>query len=68
MVDFCNICDLKNLVKEPTCFENPDKPSCIDLFLRNCSKSSKYTYILETGLSDFYKINITTLKMFSLKA
>lgn len=68
MVDFCNICDLKNLVKEPTCFENPDKPSCIDLFLRNYSKSSKYTYILETGLSDFYKINITVLKMFSLKA
>lgn len=62
---FSDIYHLKNLVKEPTCFENPDKPSCIDLFLRNCSKSSKYTYILETGLSDFYKINITVLKMLS---
>ena len=33
--DFCDINNLKNLVKEPTCFKNPDNPSCIDLFLTN---------------------------------
>ena len=28
---------LKNLVWEPTCFKNPQNPSCIDLLL-NCSR------------------------------
>ena len=33
--DFCDIYNLKNLGKKPTCFKNPDNPSCIDLFLTN---------------------------------
>ena len=28
--DFCNVYNLWNIVKEPTCFNNPDNPSCID--------------------------------------
>ena len=28
--DFCDIYNLKNLVKEPTCYKNPGNPSCID--------------------------------------
>ena len=31
--DFCDIYNLKNLVKKPTCFKNPDNHSSIDLFL-----------------------------------
>ena len=33
--DFCDICNLKNLVKVPTYYKNPDNPSCLDLFLTN---------------------------------
>ena len=29
--NFCGTCHLHNLIKNPTCFKNPDKPSCIDL-------------------------------------
>ena len=36
---FCDIYHLKNLVNVPTCYKNPLKPSCIDLFLTNCSRS-----------------------------
>ena len=32
--DFYDLYKLKNLVSEPTCFKNPDNPSCIDLFSR----------------------------------
>ena len=32
---FCVIYNLKNPVKEPTCFKNPDNLSCIDLMLTN---------------------------------
>lgn len=32
LAGFCNENNLVALVKEPTCFKNPDKPSCIDHF------------------------------------
>ena len=47
--------------------KNPLKPSCIDLFLTNCSRSFQDTQVIETGLSDFHKMNITVLKMFFSK-
>ena len=35
MLDFCESYKLKSLIKQPTCFKNPENPSCIDLFLTN---------------------------------
>ena len=35
MKNFCGTNHLHNLIKDPTCFKNPDKPSCIDLLLTN---------------------------------
>ena len=67
MKTFCDIYHLKNLVNVPTCYKNPLKPSCIDLFLTNCSRSFQDTQEIETGLSDFHKMNITVLKMFFSK-
>ena len=32
---FCDAFDLVNLIREPTCYKNPEKPSCIDLILTN---------------------------------
>ena len=54
--DFCDIYNLKNLVKEPTCFKNPDNPSCIDLFLTNRPRTFQCTTTIETGISDFHKL------------
>ena len=31
--EFLNLYNLKNLVKQNTCFKNPDKLTCIDLIL-----------------------------------
>ena len=53
MENFCGTYHLHNLTKDPTCFKNPDKPSCIDLLLKNFSKSFLKSQTLETGLSDF---------------
>ena len=64
MNDFCNVYNLSNLVKEPTCFKNPDNPSCIDLFLTNRPKCFQSTMTMETGISDFHKMVITVLKLF----
>ena len=53
---FGNIYKLQNLIQEPTCFENPENPTCIDLILTNKPLSFKNTYGIETGLSDFHKM------------
>ena len=61
--NFCDLYHLKSLVKEPTCFKNPDNPSCIDLFLTNCWRSFQDTQTVETCISDFHKMCITVLKV-----
>ena len=33
--DFMSTYNLKNLVKQKTCFKNTENPSCIDLILTN---------------------------------
>ena len=39
MENCCGTNHLHNLIKDPTCFKNPDKPSCIYLLLTNFPKS-----------------------------
>ena len=53
--------NLKSLVKQKTCFKNPDNPSCIDLILTNSPRSFQVSSVFETGLFDFYKLT-TSLK------
>ena len=43
MKSFCESYNLTNLIKQPTCFKNPNKPSCIDLLLTNRPKSFQTT-------------------------
>ena len=63
MENFCGTHHLHNLIKDPTCFKNPDRPSCIDLLLTNFPKSFSKSQTLETGLSDFHKLTLTVLKI-----
>ena len=30
---FCEICNLKNIIREKTCFKNPNNPSCVDFII-----------------------------------
>ena len=63
MKDFCVIYNFKSLINHPTCFKNPENPSCIDLILTNRPMSFHNTSVIETGLSDFHKLAVTVLKM-----
>ena len=65
--DFCATYNIKNLVKEPTCFKNADNPSCIDLILTNKPLYFQMTTVIETDISDFHKLDITTLKSSFIK-
>ena len=60
--DFMDEFHAKNLVKDPTCFKNPNNPTCIDLFVTNSYRSFQNTTTISTGLSDFHKMIVTVLK------
>ena len=56
------LCIILQVIKEPACYKNTDKPACIDLISTNSSRQFKATLALETALSDFYKIAVTAFK------
>ena len=67
MSDFCHVYNCQNIIKDKTCFKNPHKPSCIDLFITNRPKSCQNAMVIETGLSDFHKMSLTVMKVFYKK-
>ena len=68
MQDFCDSLSLKDLIKVPTCFKNPEKPKCIDHILTNRpDRFQRTTYTVETGLSDFHKMTLAILKVYFIK-
>ena len=60
--DFCEIYNLKNLIKKPTCFKSVENPTSIDLILTNKSNRFENSMAIEKGLSDHQKMIITVLK------
>ena len=60
---FGAIYKLRNLIKEPTWFQNPDNPTCTDLTLANKPLNFKSIYVIETELSDFFKMIVAVMKM-----
>ena len=62
MAGFCDTYYLRSLITEPTCYKNPENPTCIDLILTNHPLSFQNSCVLETGLSDFHKMTVTIMK------
>ena len=62
MRSFCEAYNLKSLIKQPTCYKNPDNPTCIDLILTNVPRSFQSTCVIETGLSDFHLMTLTVMR------
>ena len=67
MKEFCEMYNLENLIKEPTCYKSAENPSSIDIMLTNKKLSFQNSMTLETGLSDFHKLTITVLKRYFKK-
>ena len=60
---FCLAYSLTSIINKPTFYENPEKPSCIDLILTNCPRSFQNACVVETGLSEFHKMSTTVMKI-----
>ena len=67
MHDFCNVYNLESLSNTPTCFKNPENPSCINLLLKNSKSNFNEALVLESGLSDFHKLVVPVLKSYFKK-
>ena len=65
--EFCNLYSLKNLIKKPTCFKDPDNPKVMDLLLTNRPRSFCNSVTLEARLSDFHKLTLTVLQTYFKK-
>ena len=64
--DLLDVFNLKNLIKEPTCFMS-DKGSLIDIILTNKPRSFHKTQGFVTGISDFHKLVVTVLRSYYKK-
>ena len=58
----CSSFGLTNLIKEPTCYKPNCNPSSIDVILTNRKNHLKNSIAIESSLSDFHKLILTTLK------
>ena len=61
---FSDTYDLKSPIKEPTCYKNPNKISCIDLILTNKPRSFQHSCVIKIGLSDVHRMTVTVVKTF----
>ena len=62
MQSFCELYRFKSLIKDPTCFKNPENPSCIDLILTDSPYSFQNSCVIETDPSDFHKMIVSVMK------
>ena len=67
LMGFCDVYNLKNLIKDPACFKNTERPTSIDLMLTNSYRSFQNSCAIETRLSDFNKMTVTILKTYFQK-
>ena len=57
-----SFCDNYSLKRQPTCYKNFGKPTCIDLILTNMLRSFQSTCVIEIGLSDFHLMTLTVMR------
>ena len=62
MKAFCDNYNLTSLIKQPTCYKNPNNLSCIDFILSNTRRSFQSTYVIETAPSDFHLMTLIVMK------
>ena len=62
MQSFCDNYSLKSLIRQPTCYKNFGKPTCIDLILTNMPRSFQGTFVIKTGLPVFHLMTLAVIR------
>ena len=58
-----NVLNIKNIIKGPTCFKNPDSPTLLDVIMTNTPSRIAATINIATGISDFHNYVGAATKM-----
>ena len=66
MKDLCDMSELNNLIKDPTCCKSSNR-SCIDNFYTNKKTMFFNSSTVETGISDHHSLICTLLRSTSCK-
>ena len=61
MKTFCNNYYLTSLIKQPTCYKNPNNPHIL-IWFDLTPKNFQNTCVIETGLLDFHLMTLTAMK------
>ena len=64
---FCELYEVKSIIKQSTCYKISTNPSRIDLFITNSPNSFQKSTVVESALSDFHKLIVTVMKSYSPK-
>ena len=64
MSEFCNTFGLNSLLKDATCYKNPENLSSTDPILTNNQRSFQNSCVIQTGSSDFHRMVVTVMKTF----
>ena len=67
MEDFCLVYNFKSLIKDQTCFQNPEKPTTIDHILTIHPRYFQHSGVYETDLSEFHRLTLTVFKVYHSK-
>ena len=60
MSEFCEKYNHQNLVKDPICYKNPSKPTCVDPILTNFIPAhSKLIRLINLGKCVFKTVNVS---------
>ena len=59
---FCETYNLKSLIKQSTCYKNPNSLTCVNLILMNATHSFQSTCVLETRPSEFNLMTVTGMR------
>ena len=60
--EFCDVFGLENLIQGSTCVTVRHEPTSIDVILTNKKRSFKNSGTVATGLSDYHKMVLTTMR------
>ena len=61
LFEFCDVFALQNLIKSSTC-ETKTSSTLIDVILTNQVRSFRHNKTVETGISDFHKLVMTSFR------
>ena len=67
MEEFFSVYNFTSLIKDPTCFKNPEKLIAIDHILANHPRCFQHFSLYEKGLSDFHRLTLIVLKVYHSK-